>query len=129
MQAGVAGLAAMLLARVLLEGDAGGDRRLVTWLWRVLVIDAALILAELLAVHQTEDATAAARWALTSTRRPLLLHGVFLIGHVAPIALLIAPLQGAQAAAAAFAAALAALLGLALYEGLYVAAGQSVPLS
>jgi Fe-S-cluster-containing dehydrogenase component/formate-dependent nitrite reductase membrane component NrfD len=121
VQAGVAGLAAVQLASSAGLGAAA-------WLPLVLAIalgiHALLVLLEMGAVHQTEDATAAARWARTGSRGHLLVWGVIGAGHAAPLALL--SLRHPMAAAAA---SLLALTGLALYEHLYVRAGQSVALS
>jgi len=126
VQALAAGLAVMLLARVAapepLPADAGGF--FATWLWRALALHAGLVLTELFAIHQTEDATAAARWATSGDRLPWLAGGVLLAGHVLPLALLYLDSAPAQALAA-----LLALTGLGLYEHLYVRAGQSVALS
>jgi hypothetical protein len=100
------------------------DALLPVWLWRALVLNGALVLLELLAIHQTEDATAAARWARSGDRLVLLVVGVMAAGHAIPLALLYA--HGGLAHALA---ALGALVGLGMYEHLYVRAGQSVALS
>jgi len=126
VQALVAGLSVMLLARLLtpqpLPADVDGFFQ--TWLFRALALHGALVLIELFAIHQTEDATAAARWARSGDRLYTLAAGVGVIGHLAPLALLYLDNGPAQ-----LSAALLALSGLAFYEHLYVRAGQSVALS
>jgi hypothetical protein len=97
---------------------------LTTWLQRAIGVHALLALMELYAVHQTHDATTAARWARTGARFHRLAWGVVGLGAVAPIALLAVPNTGALLAAAAL-----CLLGLALWEHLYVQAGQKVALT
>jgi len=89
-----------------------------------LGVNAALILLELCALHPTEDAARAARWARTGLAGQQLVAGVFLLGHAVP-AVLIWSGEGIASAAAG----LLALAGLALWEQLYVRAGQSVALS
>ncbi|HKY31833.1 MAG TPA: 4Fe-4S dicluster domain-containing protein [Candidatus Polarisedimenticolia bacterium] len=126
VQALTAGLAAMVLVKAALPAplplDAGGF--LETWLWRALALDTALVLLELLAIHPTEDAARAARWALSGPRGAWLAGGALMAGRLAPMALLYLGHPAASAAAAAL-----ALAGLAAYEHLYVRAGQSVALS
>ncbi|MGH9868174.1 MAG: 4Fe-4S dicluster domain-containing protein [Candidatus Polarisedimenticolia bacterium] len=92
-----------------------------------LVVNGMLVLLELFALHQTEDATAAARWARTGARGHLLVWVVFGAGHVVPISLAWMSVPGSWPMS--LAAALLALAGLAVWEHLYVRAGQSVPLS
>jgi hypothetical protein len=89
-----------------------------------LVLNAALLLLELMALHQTEDASRAARWARSGPRLHVLIWGVLVAGQLAPLILL-----GLDQVAAQAGGAVLALIGLALYEHLYVRAGQSVPLS
>jgi len=128
VQAILAGLSAILLALVMSAAPAPDERAAIaTWLWRALLLNGGLVLMELLAIHQTEDATAAARWARTGSPLQILIWGVIVAGHLLPLALLSIPRDGGPVTAAA--AALLALAGLALYEHLYVRAGQSVPLS
>jgi Fe-S-cluster-containing dehydrogenase component/formate-dependent nitrite reductase membrane component NrfD len=121
-QAVVAGLATVLVAAGAGLGAAPA------WLPAALAIalgaHALLVLLEMGAVHQTEDAAAAACWARTAARGHVLAWGVIGAGHVLPLALLLRP-HPAMAAGAS----LLALAGLAAYEHLYVRAGQSVPLS
>jgi hypothetical protein len=121
----VAGLATMLLVCVASPPVAGPALAgLAAWLQRGLVAHALVVLAEIYAIHQAEDASAAARWARTGPRRAVLMGGVLAAGAAAPAALLFVP-----NAPALTAAALLALGGLALWEHLYVRAGQSVALS
>ncbi|HZI93932.1 MAG TPA: 4Fe-4S dicluster domain-containing protein [Patescibacteria group bacterium] len=126
VQAFVGGLAVMLLARVItpqpLPSDVEGFFQ--QWLWRVLALNGGLVLLELFAIHQTEDAAASARWAMSGDRLPVLVGGVMIAGHLLPLALLYLDSGIAHACAA-----MLSLIGLGLYEHLYVRAGQSVALS
>jgi Fe-S-cluster-containing dehydrogenase component/formate-dependent nitrite reductase membrane component NrfD len=132
VQAAVAGLASLALIVGVLPAESAW---IPAALAIALAVHALLVMLEMGAVHQTEDATAAARWARTGPRGHLLAWGVMGAGHVIPLLLLAVPwLQGAPPDAnaggpMATAAALLALAGLALYEHLYVRAGQSVALS
>ncbi|HEX9637704.1 MAG TPA: 4Fe-4S dicluster domain-containing protein [Acidobacteriota bacterium] len=122
VQALVGGLSVALLCIALLGG--GSAAAPVRSLIGLLLLNAALIGAELFAIHPTEDAAAAARWARRGWRRALLIGGVLVAGHALPLLLLA---SGGDLAYGM--AALLALLGLAAYEHLYVRAGQSVALS
>ena len=125
VQAGAAGVAVMLLVAVAvppISGQALGD--LVTWLQRALGVHVLLALMELYATHQTKDASTAAQWARTGARFHVLAWGVVVLGAAAPIALLAVANTGAILAAGAL-----GLIGLALWEHLYVQAGQKVALS
>jgi len=122
----IAGLSVMLIARVVASEPLPLDKDgfFETWLWRALAVNIALVALELFAIHQTEDAARAAKWATTGERLVTLVWGVLLAGHVLPLTLLYLDNDTARAAAA-----LLALIGLAAYEHLYVRAGQSVALS
>ena len=125
LQAVVAGLAAVLLARAAdPQPLPTGSGVIESWLWYALLASAALILLESFAIHQTADAQAAARYMHTGWRLGLFAGGVMLAGHILPLLLLYgaSPVMGPLAA-------LGVLAGLACYEHLYVRAGQSVPLS
>ncbi|HEY3176275.1 MAG TPA: 4Fe-4S dicluster domain-containing protein [Candidatus Polarisedimenticolia bacterium] len=126
VQALAAGLSTMLLVRAASPGPLPLDDEgfFETWLWRALALNAALIALELFAIHPTEDAASAALWARTGSRWHALTWGVAAAGHAAPLALLYVDNDAARGAAA-----LLALAGLAIYEHLYVRAGQSVALS
>ena len=126
LQALIAGLSVMLIARVVSGEPLPLDRDgfFETWLWRALALNIGLVALELFAIHQTEDATRAAKWARTGDRLVTLVWGVLVAGHVLPLTMLYLNNNAARAVAA-----LLALTGLAFYEHLYVRAGQSVPLS
>jgi len=130
VQAVLAGLSAMIVVRVAGAGPAAApDASLEGWLQAGLALNAALIAAELFAAHQTEDAARAARWARRGGRLQLLVWGILVAGHAVPfflLSLLNDPSSGSPVAAVA---GLLVLAGLALYEHLYVRAGQSVALS
>jgi len=129
VQALLAGLSALLVLRpAVAPGPLPPPEALEGWLQAFLALNAALILAELFAVHQTEDASAAARWARRGPRLQLLVWGILVAGHALPFFLL-ALTGGRDGAPIAALAGLLALAGLALYEHLYVRAGQSVALS
>jgi Fe-S-cluster-containing dehydrogenase component/formate-dependent nitrite reductase membrane component NrfD len=128
VQALVAGLAVILLAD-LAAGSGPGLARIAGmnarfWLGGLLALDGMAILAEILAIHQTADASAAARWCRTGSRLHVLIWGVLVLGHLFPIGLL-----AVGAGAATGLAAASSLAGLLLWEHLYVRAGQMVPLS
>ncbi len=93
-------------------------------LWGLLVLNGTLIGLELFAVHPTRDAAAAARWMRTGPRFHATAWGVIVGGHLLPLALI--PFTGPVGGASA---ALLALGGLALFDHLYVRAGQSVALT
>ena len=125
VQAAAAGVAVMLFVAIAgapISGQALSE--LVTWLQRALAVHALLALIEIYAVHQTQDATAAARWARTGARFHWLAWGVVGLGAAVPIALLAVANTGALIAAGAL-----GLIGLAIWEHLYVQAGQKVALS
>ena len=128
VQALVAGGAVLLMLRLFATDPHArlpvAGLPLEIWLRGALLVNAAMILMELLAIHQTADAGAAARWVRTGLRGHALVWGVFMAGHALPFILLAVP-----GSAATTAAAFLTLAGLALYEHLYVRAGQSVPLS
>jgi formate-dependent nitrite reductase membrane component NrfD len=125
LQAVVAGLASVLVARAAdPQPLPTGSGVIEGWLWYSLLASAALILLESLAIHQTADAQAAARWMHTGWRLGLFAGGVMIAGHILPLLLLYS-----AAPAAGPLAAIGVLAGLACYEHLYVRAGQTVPLS
>ncbi len=130
VQALLAGLSAMLVARVVAApGPVGATVPLDGWLQAGLALNAALIMAEIFGAHQTEDATAAARWARGGARLQVLVWGILVAGHALPFFLLSFLSEGPGGAPLAALAGLLALAGLAMYEHLYVRAGQSVALS
>jgi formate-dependent nitrite reductase membrane component NrfD len=126
VQAVVAGLSVTILAQLAISRGAVLFRSMApqNLLRGSLVLNAALLLLELMALHQTEDASRAARWARSGPRLHILIWGVLVAGQLAPLILL-----GLDQVAAQAGGAVLALIGLALYEHLYVRAGQSVPLS
>ncbi|HET6372226.1 MAG TPA: 4Fe-4S dicluster domain-containing protein, partial [Candidatus Polarisedimenticolia bacterium] len=100
VQALIAGLSSLLLFRAASpEPLPSGEGALEGWLWRLLLANAAMIVIELTAIHQTQDATAAARWARVGRPGRTLLWGVMACGHAIPLALLMIPSVAAAAAA------------------------------
>ena len=79
---------------------------------------------EIFAIHQTADASAAARWLREGRRGRVMVWGGGMAGHVIPLALILTGFQSLL-----LPAGLLALTGLLVYEHLYVRAGQSVALS
>jgi len=125
VQAGIAGIAVMLIVAVAAPPISGQALSgLTSWLQRALGAHVFLVMMELYAVHQTHDATSAARWARTGGRLHLLWWGIVLAGGAAPAAILFVPDAGALIAASVL-----SLAGLWLWEDLYVKAGQVVALS
>lgn len=125
VQALVAGLAVLVVGQAF--SPHGSDPRLAGILGGALTIHGVLVMLELFAMHQTEDATTAARWMRAGTPGLLLLWGVIVGGIAVPSTLAAIATPGSRAAGSA--AALLSLAGLALWEHLYVRAGQSVALS
>lgn len=93
-----------------------------------LVLNLVMIAAELWS-HGNEDARYAARWLQEGERGVGLTYGVLVFGHVFPLVALAAALMLPGAAMAVPVAGTAALVGLALWDHLYVLAGQAPPLS
>lgn len=86
-----------------------------------LVVSLLALGAEFFSRHQTADAEAAARMILSGRFRVRFWFWVFVTGHLVPIVLL--------AAGAFVPAAILALIGIALFEDIFVEAGQSVALA
>ncbi len=125
VQAAIAGCAVMLVIGVAAPPISGQALTgLAVWLQRALAAHALIVLIELYAVHQTRDATAAARWARTGARFHMLWWIVLGLGAALPAGLLAIPDTGAL-----IAASLLACAGLWVWEHLYVKAGQVVALS
>lgn len=119
----LAGAAALILAEALGRGDADtlGDLGLV--LAVALVVNGGLLLADLERRHAGWDAGRAARLVTRGAYRRRFWGGVVGLGTVLPLVLLVLGPALAPAAGAL------ALVGLWLWEDLWVAAGQVVPLS
>jgi formate-dependent nitrite reductase membrane component NrfD len=123
VQAAVAGAATLLLAGAFIELDLGAARVAVWTLSLGLVLDLLVALpGELAMPHASADAARAAHEILKGRYRLHLWVGAVLVGHLAPLALLL--LGGPWAAALAGALALA---GLYSYEHAFVLAPQEVP--
>jgi Fe-S-cluster-containing dehydrogenase component/formate-dependent nitrite reductase membrane component NrfD len=92
---------------------------------RILAIGLALGIVslgtEFLSHHATADAEAAARSIVSGRFRARFWVGVFALGHLLPILLL--------AIGAWVPAAILSLVGIAIFEDLYVEAGQAIPLA
>jgi formate-dependent nitrite reductase membrane component NrfD len=128
VQALLAGVATLVVARSAAAGDppdpAPGGIPSGSLLAVLLVLNALAILMERHAIHPTADAARAAESLGRGEAGRLLVRGVFLAGHVVPLALIVtgwAPLLPPAAALA--------LGGLLAWEHLYVKAAQSVALS
>lgn len=135
VQAALCGSAALsflpgLLGQGRVAPEAWESRLL--WLGAVLgvalVLDLVMILAELKA-HGNEDARLAARWLTDGPQSGSLYLGVIALGHVFPAVALSAAFMLPEAAVAVPIAGAAALVGVALWDHLYVQAGQVPPLS
>jgi Fe-S-cluster-containing dehydrogenase component/formate-dependent nitrite reductase membrane component NrfD len=128
LQALLAGMAALQLVRAAAVGPIPAltiaGLGAATWFKGLLILNGVAVILEVSAIHQTADASAAARWMSTGERGRLLRWGVLLAGHVIPLALVFLGLPGFLTLAG-----LLALGGLLAYEHLYVRAGQMVPLS
>jgi len=116
-----AGAAALGLLLVLTDGRSA----LIPTCSRVLAFGLAASLlalgAEFFSRHQTADAEAAAKMIVAGKFRVRFWFWVFFAGHLVPILLL---------AAGSFpAAAVLALCGMALFEHIFVEAGQAIPLA
>jgi Fe-S-cluster-containing dehydrogenase component/formate-dependent nitrite reductase membrane component NrfD len=125
--AAVAAGAATLLVVGALAGAAPSTLMRLGWLLGAsLVGNAVLLFAELGATHANVDVTRAARLITRGHYAARFWIGVVDAGIGVPLLLL----GGAPGhAAAASVAAVLALLGLAIYEDIWVKAGQSIPLS
>ena len=95
------------------------------WLTRILAAGLALNLlalgAEFNSRHPTVDGEAAAMLILTGRYRYAFWFGVFICGNLLPVFLLTRGLI--------VPAALLALIGLALFDEIFVRAGQAIPLA
>ncbi len=127
-QALLAGEAALLVARAAAAGriplPSHGGIPAGALMAALLVINVLSIAAEILAVHPTADASAAARWLRSGEAGRHLRRRVIFAGHVVPLALVLTGWEPVLPVAAIF-----ALAGLLAWEHLYVRAGQSVALS
>jgi formate-dependent nitrite reductase membrane component NrfD len=120
-----AGAAALIVAEALGRGDLGVVAALGTVLTQALLGIALLLAAELFGRHPSVDVARAARVVHRGRFAAAFWGGVVVGGLVLPVLLL----QLGSGLGTGAAAAILALGGLALYENLWVAAGQSVPLS
>jgi Fe-S-cluster-containing dehydrogenase component/formate-dependent nitrite reductase membrane component NrfD len=120
-----AGAATLIVAEALGRGDRAVVAGLGGVLAAVLVGLAVLIAAELFGRHASVDVTRAARVVYRGRFAAAFWGGVAIGGLLLPLLLL----QFGGGLGAGAAAALLALGGLAVYETLWVAAGQAVPLS
>jgi formate-dependent nitrite reductase membrane component NrfD len=123
VQAAVAGASTLFLAGGFLDLDLGATRVLTWTLTLALVLDLLVALpGELAMPHASQDAARAAREIVAGRYRGHFWLGAILVGHVFPLALLIAGTVWSSALAGAF-----ALAGLYCYEHAYVLAPQEVP--
>ncbi len=117
----VAGAAALAVASLF----AGSIRVLDPWLTRILAGGLALNLlalgAEFNSRHPTEDGEVAALLLLTGRFRFHFWFGVFICGNLLPVTMLA---QGLLVPAAVL-----ALIGLAIFDEIFVRAGQAIPLA
>ena len=93
-----------------------------------LTMNLLMILGELWS-HHKGDAGLAIRWMTSGEQATTLYLGVFALGHVFPAVALAAAFMAPGAAVAVPLAGAAALTGVALWDHLYVTAGQVPPLS
>jgi hypothetical protein len=95
-----------------------------------LVISVLMILIELTLPAMSEDFRRAAELILRGTLSARFWVGTVLFGTIVPLLLLIEAMRsGGTGAAAEIVAALLALAGLWIFEGIFIKAGQAVPLS
>jgi Fe-S-cluster-containing dehydrogenase component/formate-dependent nitrite reductase membrane component NrfD len=119
------GAAALIVAEGLGRADRGVVSALGSVLMQTLLGIAVLIGAELFGRHANVDVARAARVVHRGRFAPAFWGGVVLGGLVLPLVLL----QFGSSIGNGVAAAVLALGGLAIYETIWVAAGQSIPLS
>jgi formate-dependent nitrite reductase membrane component NrfD len=93
-----------------------------------LVLNLLMILGELWS-HASREAAAAGRWMRTGEQGATLFLGVFALGHVFPAVALFLSFKLDGAVSAVGLAGIASLLGVALWDHLFVRAGQIPPLS
>jgi Fe-S-cluster-containing dehydrogenase component/formate-dependent nitrite reductase membrane component NrfD len=117
----LAGAAALVVTARVLDADLAALRSLATALGVALAAHAVVLFAELGVTHANLDVSRAARLITRGAWRGWFWGGVVVAGIVVPLALLMSGFP--------VAAALLALAGLAVYEDLWVKAGQSIPLS
>ena len=123
----VAGSASLLILGIFVELEAGGITRLQMSLLISLAVFLGLALSELLDLHPTPHATAAARNMWRGRYRLYYWAGI-LLGGIIPLTLTAIALTNAPDWTY-IAASASALTGLLAYEHAYIQAGQSVPQS
>ena len=130
IQALIGGAAVLLIVASLLESEASAIHVSAIVLMGALVISVLMILIELTLPAMSEDFRRAAELILRGALSPRFWIGTVLFGTIVPIVLLIAaPRLAGMGGTAATAAALLALAGLGIFEGIFIKAGQAVPLS
>ena len=126
VQAVVAGAAALVLLAAVV--DRGSVHPLAATLSVGVALSALLILSEISLPHPTAHARQAVRALIRGQAAAPFWLGAMAVGSALPFLLAVWAARGGPAVVAAI-AAVSALAGLAVYEHLYVRAGQSVPLS
>jgi Fe-S-cluster-containing dehydrogenase component/formate-dependent nitrite reductase membrane component NrfD len=129
-QSGLAGSAILLLVAVLARGDsASATAVLGTALAGSLVAHLTILVIEnVLTASKTRHHQLAVQTIRRGAYAPLFWWGALVAGGLVPLVALVVTRPGASAALTAF-AALFALAGSAVWEYIWVEAGQSVPLS
>jgi formate-dependent nitrite reductase membrane component NrfD len=117
----VAGAATLILLSQITSSMNGLEPILVRVFAAGLALNLLALGAEFNSRHPTEDGEAAARFIITGRFRVHFWLGVFILGNLVPVVLLT---QGWVAPSA-----ILALLGLAIFDEVFVRAGQSISLS
>ncbi len=130
IQALIGGAAMLIVAAALLGSNPAVPYISAMVLAGALVVGLLMILIELTLPAMSEDFRRAAELILRGALSPRFWIGTVLFGTLVPVALLVAAMRSVGGgSAAASAAALLALAGLGMFEGVFIKAGQAVPLS
>ena len=129
VQAAMAGAAALAILGLVVETTEQTEGFLHTvLLWSLVANLFVILVGELWLPHGTRDASKAAQMILRGQYSQRFWVGVVLVGHIVPVALLLANAIGGYELVAA-AAGVCALAGLLAFEDVWVKAGQALPLS
>ena len=129
VQAALAGAAALAILGLVVETTEQTKEFLGTvLLWSLIANLFIILVGELWLPHGTRDAAKAAQLILRGQFAQGFWIRVVLVGHVVPVAMLVANTVGGYEFVAA-AAGVFALVGLLAFESIWVKAGQALPLS
>ena len=129
VQAAMAGAASLAILGLVVETTEQTEGFLHTvLLWSLVANLFVILVGELWLPHGTKDASKAAQMILRGQYSQRFWVGVVLVGHIVPVALLLANAFGGYELVAA-AAGVCALAGLLAFEDVWVKAGQALPLS